>query len=516
MERSRSEYSILNIMTGFGGFFLNTIVGYICRMVFVRYLSAAYLGVNGLFSNIISMLSLAELGIGGAIGFALYKPLARQDHEKVRALMRYFQKAYQGIALVVTVFGLLLMPLLPVIINNQPTINENIYVIYLFFLFNTASSYLFSYRSTLLTASQRNYVVLGMNYLFTTLQSLIQIVVLVVTRNYILYLGIQTVTVLLNNLLVSKIALKVFPYLSEKSSVKLPRAEKKELFVNVKALTVNQLSTLLVNNTDNIAMTYFDGLVSVGIVSNYTLLVNTLTTLTSQLFSGLTAGVGNLTAKESNLKKYSFFKTLNLANFWIFSWGAIGIAFVSNDLVQLCFGAEYVLDPGIAILLAVNFYILGMQSSIYTYKNAMGLFKYSQYVLIFTAALNLILDVLLGRLFGVAGIILATIAARLLTNTWYEPYVVFRFGFKKSALLYLRTYLMYLIVLAASAIFSFGLCQMCSFPVVQNVIVKMIICSIVPNVVCFLCFHKTDQGIELMRIIRRVVQLVSGHGVFRR
>ena len=167
MQRSRSEYSLINILTGFGGFFVNTVMGYICRIVFVRCLSAEYLGVNGLFTNILTMLSLAELGIGGAIGFALYKPLAEDDKEKIASLMHFYGKAYKIIGCVVALVGLLMMPFLNVIITDQPNITENLYVIYLVYLFNTASTYFFSYRSALLTAAQRSYIVLGINYAVT-------------------------------------------------------------------------------------------------------------------------------------------------------------------------------------------------------------------------------------------------------------------------------------------------------------------------------------------------------------
>ena len=162
-EKSRSEYSIINILTGFGGYFFNVLIGYICRIFFVRCLNADYLGINGLFTNILSMLSLAELGIGGAIGFALYKPIAEHDEDKIASYMQLYGKAYRIIGITVGVFGLLMMPFLRIIITTPPNISENIYVIYLVYLFNTASSYFFSYRASLITAAQKNFIVLGVN-----------------------------------------------------------------------------------------------------------------------------------------------------------------------------------------------------------------------------------------------------------------------------------------------------------------------------------------------------------------
>lgn len=503
MQRSRSEYSIINILTGFGGYFLNTIMGYICRMVFVRCLSAEYLGVNGLFTNILSMLSLAELGIGGAIGFALYKPLAEDDRDKIATLMRFYGKAYRIIGCVVAVVGLLMMPFLNIIITEQPDIQENLYVIYLLYLFNTASTYFFSYRSALLTAAQRNYIVLGINYAVTIMQSIIQIPVLLMTHNYMAYLIVQTIGVFVNNVIVSWWAKKDYPYISKRNVKPLSHDEKRGLFINIKALTINKLSTILVNNTDNIVLTYFSGLVAVGVVSNYVILTNTLSSLTSQLFNSLTASVGNLNAIENDEKKYSFFQILNLSNFWIFGWGAIGIAFVSGDIVRLCFGEEYVLGISIPLVLAINFYIVGMQNAVYAYKNTMGLFRYGQYLLLLTAAINLILDIVLGNTMGILGIYLATAIARIATNAWYEPYAVFRYGLKVSPFRYLRKYFEYIGVLVVTGGICYYLCSLCQFQVVINVIIKFIICSIVPNCIFFACYHKSEEGQYLIGTAKR-------------
>ena len=509
MQRLRSEYSILNIITGFGGYFINTVMGYICRMVFVRCLSAEYLGVNGLFTNILSMLSLAELGIGGAIGFALYKPLAEDDKDKITTLMKFYAKAYKIIGCVVAVVGLMMMPFLKVIITNQPDIKENLYIIYLIYLFNTSSTYFFSYRSALLTAAQRNYIVLGINYAVTTLQSIIQIPILLITHNYMLYLCVQTIGIVVNNVIVSWKARKDYPFITNKTSKKLNAHEKKGLFVNVKALTINKLCTILVNNTDNIVLTYFGGLISVGVASNYIILINTLSSLTTQLFNSLTASVGNLNAIESSERKYSFFKSLNLSNFWIFGWGAIGIAFVSGDLVKLCFGDQYVLDISIPLILSANFYIVGMQNAVYAYKNTMGLFRYGQYLLLLTASINLVLDFVLGNTMGIFGIFLATLIARIATNVWYEPYAVFRYGFNLSPFNYLKKYIEYIAVLMVAGSMCYFLCSLCRFHVFVNVVVKVVICSVVPNLVFYLCYHRTKEGKYLLNLAQGIVSKLT-------
>ena len=181
-ERSRTEYSLINILTGFVGYGINTVLGFICRIVFVRCLSADYLGVSGLFSNILTMLSLAELGISSAIIYALYKPIAEKNEKRITSLMHFYAKAYRIIGTVVAIVGLIMLPFLDVIIREPPAIKENIYLIYLMYLANTVISYFFSYRGSLLTAMQRNYIVIGYNYIITIVQSVVQMIFLLVTH----------------------------------------------------------------------------------------------------------------------------------------------------------------------------------------------------------------------------------------------------------------------------------------------------------------------------------------------
>ena len=506
MNHSRTEYSLMNILMGFGGYFINTLLGYICRIIFVKCLNADYLGANGLFTNILSMLSLAELGIGGAIGFALYKPLAEDDKEKISTLMRFYGKAYQIIGVVVAICGLFMMPFLSVIITTPPNISENLNVIYLLYLFNTASTYFFSYRSALLTAAQRNYIVLGVNYTVTSIQSIIQIPVLLITHNYMFYLLVQTAGVFINNVLISWIAKIEYPFITDRNAAPLSKSERRGLFVNIKALTINKISALLVNNTDNIVITFLNGLVSVGVASNYTMLSGTLNSLVTQLFNSLTASIGNLNALESDEKKYSFFKTFNLANFWIFGWGAIGIALVSGDIVQLCFGSQYVLGLSIPLILAINFYMVGMQNAVYAYKNTMGLFRYGQYLLLVTAGINLLLDFILGKYWGLFGIYLATAIARLLTNTWYEPYAVFRYGLHQPFGLYVKKYIEYFLILLISGGICCFLCDLCRFSIALNVIIKFLICSVIPNAIFFLAYGRTEEGKYLVSATARITK----------
>lgn len=492
-NRSRTEYSILNIFTGVGGYLLNTVLGFVCRMVFVQCLAADYLGVNGLFTNILTMLSLAELGVGGAIVYALYKPLAENDEEKIASLMKVYSTAYRVIGILIGVVGLALMPFINLIIKEQPNISESIYLLYALNLFNTASSYFFSYRSSLLIAAQRNYIVSGINYAVTIIQSVLQMVFLLMYRNYLGYLLIQTVGTFAYNVIVSWVAARKFPFIRKKNPKPLPKEERRTLFSNIRDLMIYKVSSLLVNSTDNILITFFSGLATTGIASNYTLLANTLNSLLGQVFNGLTASIGNHNASESVEKRYEMFSFLNMMNFWIFGWASLGIFFCSSDLVQLCFGAEYVLPNEIPLILALNFLFSGVTNVVGNYKHTLGLFRYGRFIQLFTGIINLILSVVLGMYWGLFGILAATVISRICTHLWHTPYVVFKYGFSKSTSIYWKKYALYLSLLLVAA----GLCQI-SFnfifgSFVTQTILKIFLCSIIPNLVFGVALCRTKE-----------------------
>lgn len=507
-KRSRTEYSVINMFTGAVGYVINTVTGFICRVIFVRTLGAEYLGVGGLFTNVLSVLSLAELGISSAIIYALYKPIAENDEEKIASIMQFYRKAYAVIGTAVGIIGLLLLPFLKFIIHNPVDIKENIYLLYLLYLLNTVTSYFFSYRASLFTAMQRQYIVSAYNYAATIIQSILQIIFLLVTHQYIAYLLIRIISVIAYNVFVSRKAVKDYPYIKNKDAVPLSKPEKKSLFINIKALAIGKVSGVLVNSTDNIAITYFKGLSSVGFASNYTVLSSMVGSLIGLVFNALPGSIGNLNATSTKEQSFEFFKALNLLNFWLFGWGAIGIAFVSTDLVKLLYGESYAMPLYIPLIIAINSFTIGMLQACYTYRSTLGLFRYGQYMGFFTGIFNLALDVILGRQFGVFGIYLATLIARMMTNLWYEPYAVFKFGFEKSPLIFWKRYMKFLVVLLTAGGLSYLICSFCNFALTANVLIKFIVCTVLPNLVFILIFRKTSEFKYLSSIVKRLLNKI--------
>lgn len=507
--RSRTEYSVLNIVAGLGGYALSIILSLINRMVFTRCMPPAYLGISGLFTNILSMLSLAELGISGAIVYALYKPLAENDEEIIAAIVSLFGKAYRAIGLVIAGAGLCVLPFLTILVGEQTDIAESIHIIYLFYLFNTAVSYLFTYRSTLLVAAQKNYIVTGLNYLVLSVQEIVQAIFLLWKRDYVGYLIIQTVFSIGYYVWISHIAIKQYPYIRTKNIKRLPDEERKRIFSDVKDLMVYKISGVLVNSTDNILIVFFNGLATTGFASNYTLLVNTLNSLLGQVFNGITASVGNHNASESREKQFQMFNFLHMMNFWLFGWGALGIIFCSSDLVQLCFGGEYVLPIEIPLVMALNFFTVGMMNAVWTYKHTLGLFHYGRFIQFFTGVLNVVFSVLCGTKWGLFGILFATFIARAMTSLWYDPYAVFKYGFDKPLVLYVKKIIRYMIILLIAAVACKLSFTLISGPLVLQIILKILLCSVVTNVVFMIALGRTYEYRMLKKYVMSVAEKLS-------
>ena len=453
-RKTRTQYSIINIFAGVGSTALETILRFVNRTIFIKFLAVEYLGINSLFTEILTVLSLAELGVGSAIVYALYKPLAEKDEEKIASLMRFYRKCYISIGIAVIVIGLAIMPLLHFVVKVPNSVDVNIYWAYIIFLLSTAISYFYSYKTSLMTADQKGYILQAFRSVNILLTTGLQIAVLVFTKNYYLYIIVQLVLTLLFNIISSSYAQKKYPVIKKKNAKKLDKLTLKSLIVNIKSLVIIRLSSILVNSTDNMIISAFKGLKSVGLLANYNMFVSVINTFLYKVFDSITASVGNLNAEDDSKKSLEVFNMLSMLNFWLYGFAGVGLYVLSNDLIVAWIGKDYLLSNYIVLILAVNLYILGMQNAVWNFKNTYGLFKYGRYLLVLTAVINLGLSLLMGNYIGIAGILLATSISRLLTNVWYEPYAVFKYGIHSSVKRYYFNYIqyfaMYIIMLLAT------------------------------------------------------------------
>lgn len=512
-QLNRTQYSFRNIIFGLGGQCIETVLKFISRTIFIRFLAVEYLGLNSLFTEILTVLSLAELGIGNAIIFALYKPLRDKDEGKVASLMKFYKAAYKIIGTFIGVTGLLIMPFLKYIVDMPDNLDVNMYVIYCLFLFNTSVSYFFSFKTTLLGADQKNYISQSINIICSIIRTSLQIIVLAVSRNFYLYLIVQVLMTVVSNFTISKYVDKKYAYINSKEIESIDKNIKKELVTNVKALVVIKVGSIIVNSTDNIIISALNGLKSVGLMANYTMFTSVFEKFLGQIFDSLTGSIGNLNAQGDLKKSEEFFKVLNLLNFWLFGWVAVAIIVLANPTIEIWLGKNYILSQLIVIIMAVNFYIKGMQNAVWTYKNTYGLFRYGKYILQLTAILNLILSIVLGKVMGLSGVLIATAISRLCVNVWYEPYVVFRYGLKKQKnwFAYNYIYIRYAIVLILSAFLTFEIGSLIQLTMIENKFViwfyKALCVLIIPNIVNYIY---SRNRVEFVYLKEKIAYILKG------
>lgn len=504
-NNSRLSNSIKNVSFGVIAQVLQVVLGFVTRTIFINYLAVEYLGVNGLFTNILSLFSLAELGITNAILFALYKPLSENNEKAIAGLMNFYAKVYHRIAILVTLVGLALIPFLNNIVENPPEkIGKDLLVIHLLFLFNTVSNYFFYYKQSLLHANQRSYVVSKYNTIITVIQNFTQIVLLIMFKNFLLYLAMQSVFQLLGNGILSFYVGKYYPFLKQYKNEKLDEDVKKTIYSNVKSAGLVKVGGLLVNSTDNLILNYFSGLVLVGLLSNYNLLIGLASGLIVQVFSGLTGSIAHINVTESKEKQIATFNIVNFANFWIYGLAAVGIVFLMNDFVLLWIGSKFVLPLSVVIALSFNFYLYGMQSAVWTFKTTYGFFKQGQYLIILTAVINLVLSFVLGKSLGLLGILISTAIARLVTNAWYDPYIIYTLGLQQNPILYFKKYLKYLFILGFSLAILFA-CNIWLPKYNWILLVKLFLSLLVPHVMIYLFCKNTTEFKDLIMIIKSII-----------
>ena len=502
---SRTKSSIKNLGVAMIGQFLGVGVNFIARIFFLRILGNEYLGINGLFTNILTVLSLAELGVGTAITYSLYKPLAEDDKNKCKMLMQLYKKIYIVIGCVILLIGVAITPLIHIFIKDVPDI-KNLNLIYILFVLNTSVSYFFSYKRNLIIADQNRYIATIYRYGFYTLLNFSQIIYLVLMKDYIGFLILQIIATVLQNLIISKKADKMYQYLRDKDKVPLDEDTKKHIIKNTKAMMMHKIGGVVVTSTDNIILSSFVSVVAVGIYSNYFMIINALNIITGQVYNSLVASIGNLCASDSTEKQFNIFKNINFLTFWIFSFSSICLITLFNPFITMWIGSDYLFGMDIVLVLVINFYITGMRKSSLTFREATGLFYQDRWKAIFESVINLVMSILLVMKLGIIGVFLGTFISSITTCIWIEPYVLYKYCFKKDVYQYFSDYLKKMILTISLGTLVYLICTFISGNIYLVFFTKLLICLLIPNVVFFLIYRKTDEFKYLYeKILKKLV-----------
>ena len=482
------------------------IIGLIAQAIFIKILGAEYLGLNGLFSNIISMLGIVELGIGTAIVYNLYKPLHENNKEEIKSLMNFYKKAYNIIAIIVLFIGILITPFLSFFIK-EVKVDINIYFVFLLFILDVFFSYILSYKRSILYANQKNYIINIVHMTYLVGMNLFQLIILYITHNYYLYLVVKIIMRIYENLVISHIVNKMYPYLKDKQINKLNNSVSKGIFIKIKALFYHKLGSFIVLGTDNIIISKFLGLGMVGLYSNYYLIINALNTLLGNIITSLTPSVGDLLVENNIEKNYNTFVKIRFANFWIASFSATCLYVVMEPFIKLWIGNEYLLPNIVLLILVINYYQKIMRLSYSTFKEAAGIFEEDRFVPIIESIINIVVSILLVIKIGLSGVFIGTIISGLVLWLYSYPKFVYKKLFNRSYINYAKETLGYILVFSVIIIITNMINNLFLIEgAFLSVLVSMICSLVISNILLILFFYKTENFKYYKNIISKIIK----------
>lgn len=493
---------------------LTILLSFAYRTIFIYVLSKEYLGLNGLFTDILTLLSLAELGFGSSIVFRLYKPIRAGDVERVAQIMDFFKKVYRIVAIVVTVIGLAIMPLLPFLVQDtteaQLLSGPNLYIIYGLFLLQTVSGYFFAYKQTLLTADQRGFLLALFNLISIVGKFAGQMCILFLTRSYIWTLAFTVAWTILSNFLISLAITKKYKDVFSLKSV-LPKEDQKEILKDTWALLLHRIGTVVVTSTDSIIITATSGLTANGILSNYVLITDMIFVLMTQLYSGLSAGFGNLCATGDTAKIEKVYRNVQFVTMWLSGFISIGLMCLFNPFISTWLGADFVVSPLTVFLKVLGVYMLLTRYANNTLISASGLFAKDKWRPVVEVVLNLGISIGLAQVWGYNGVYIGTVISFAVTRLWRLPHLLYKYLLKKPPTQYWLQYLMFTVLTAAA-------CAACYFAIeflpggIWYLLLKFAIVIILSNLIFCIFTCRTEGFRYMFQILRNVFSKFKSRG----
>ncbi len=501
----RTQKSFKNIKFALLGQAINIILSFTTRKVFVSILETEYLGLSGVFSNILSLLSLTELGIGSALIYCLYKPLSEGDREKLKTIMAIYKRTYTAIGIVVCFLGIVLTPFLDSFVREMPNL-PNIRLIYILYVLNSGFSYFLVYKRSLIIANQNGFICTIYNTVCKFAMYVVQILVLVITHEYILFLLTMITFTVGENLLNSIKANKMYPYLREKATDKLPAEEKLALKRNIIGMSFHKFGDILVNGVTNLLVGKIVGVFEVGLYSNYLLIRNSLDMVTNLVYQSITPSIGNLNIETDDKYKLTVFNRLFYMTAWVFGFCATGLICLYNPFITVWLGKEYLFGMHTVIVIVLNFYLIGMRKPIAATRDAMGLFWYDRLKCIPEIIINLVVSIFLGKRYGIVGIFYGNLISNLCTTFWVYPLVLYKYGLHTGISGYFIRFFIYFSVIVVGVFFTFGACSLVGGVSIVSLIIKLIICAALPNTLYLALSFKTPEFTYFLHLLLKMLK----------
>lgn len=497
----RSEKVIKNGMWGSIYQLITILLGFVSRTVFIRCLGAQYLGISGLFTNILTIFSLTELGFSSAISFHLYRQLADNNQKEISGIMNFYKGVYRAVAFIILVLGCSLIPLLQYIIKESPFDIEYIRLVYFIYVFKSVSTYFFSYNFTLIQADQKKYLLTKIDIILHVIISVVNIFTLIIFRNYIIYLVTEIVIGILGNFLKTLRVKKEYPYLNKNE--KLSKKSRKKIWKDVSNIFAGKVSNVIVTSTDNLLISSIINVTAVGLYSNYSMIITYITNFLTQFTSATQASLGNLLAQESKEYSYTVLKRLTTILYFVTSFCTVSLVVLLNPFITAWIGEKYLLNFPIVLICVINFYIQIMKTPMWFSVGGLGYFKEDRNIAIYGAISNLLVSIIAANYLGLFGIFFGTAFSQI--TQWILKTKLYC---KKYMNMKATEYALQVLRLAAlSVVLAILTGGICYFVRCDNkylaLFIKACVCLIVPNLLNYFLFHKSEDFRYLMSIFTR-------------
>lgn len=502
MAESRLNKSIKNLQTAWIGQFLNILAKFVMRRFFVRYISDEYLGLDAVFTNIIGLMNLAELGIGSAVFYALYKPLAEHDEDKILGIMQLLAKVYRTIAVILCGIGVILTPMITVIASEARNLSY-VHLLFGFYLVNTCVSYLFTYKGLLASADQKNYITLRNHYLFIISLNLVQIFIIYFTRNFVVYAAVQCLFTIAEGISLSVVMNRKYPILKRKQKISLPKVETDKIWSDVRKIVIGRVGSTVIASTDNLIISNVEGLSQTGVYSNYVLVQASLQAIVCQFQSAVSASIGNIVASGEREKELDYFWFLNFITTALYGGTSICMFNLMQPFIAYWLGGGYLMDYGVLLCITVIYYYKGIRGLFGTFSMAHGVFDLEAKKTVLEAGVNLLISIVLAMKFGLIGVLLGTIISSLFVGLPLELVNVGRALSEISKRRFMGELILYSFGTAIALFISMKLCDMVSMHWYIRLPLGFLISIGVFAVVWWVLFGRTES-------FKMVVELAKG------
>jgi O-antigen/teichoic acid export membrane protein len=477
------------------------IVPFISRTVMIYTLGTLYLGLNGLLISILQVLSVSELGISSAIVFSMYKPLAGGKNDEVCALLNFYKKCYRIIGGIVLVLGLIILPFLHKLISGEIPLGINLYVVYLMNLFCTVLSYeLYTYKTSLLVAIQRNDIISKIASVLSVFQLVLQTIALVLLKNYYAFILISILITISNNIVVAIMSKKMYPQYYCRGHISNDCL--RDIKQKVSGMIFQKIGGAVLSSVDTIVISAFLGLTSLALYQNYYYIITSLFGILTVIMNSLIATIGNSVVLESVEKNYYDFKKFNYIYIWIVSWFTICLLCLYQPFMRIWVGEDLMLPFGMVILFAVYFFVFKWCDMLYVYQEACGIWWETKFVPLTAAIVNLVINLILVNIIGLPGILISTIISVVFIYDVGYAKVLFKvyFNIAGSMKEYIVKQIFYLGCTLVTALITVCLCNAVVLNSYLQIIFNAVICLVVPNLLLYLFWHRLPEFSEAKKL----------------